>query len=155
MPTSSLDQPLAVPSGYGFRRELSGDRGFGFWGDDSQRTLIYTRSWRQTDTSHPLMIHITSRDSGPLIGTESKAGLELTVVDGKAPALYHDGLWIPASSGVGNGAAAKSGLRWDDSDVHSLTWTSSGIRLAVRGARSRGVSFGDLVRTLRSAAGLA
>lgn len=141
-----------VPTGYKFRAEISGNASEAFANQPSQRTLIFTRGWAQSETPYPLLVHIAGPNAGELLGTEGRAGVVLELGLRDVVAVYHDGWWM---LGPGPEEVSDNGrtLHWNRNDVHSVTVTTPTRTVAVRGTRRRGVRAEDLRRLALAASG--
>lgn len=126
---------LPVPPGYQFRFEVTGAAAPGFADDLEQTVLVYARG--RQDLSYPLTVAFSHREDVALIGTHGRDGTVVRLPSG-ADAIYHDGLFELVD---------ETELRWSDTDAHSITVSQPGLgTVAVRGARTRGASFGHLLR---------
>ena len=135
---------LPIPPDFKFRFQVEGERAGGFAADPGQAVLVYGSG---RDVNRPLMIAFGSRDDVALIGTHGHAGTRIKIVNGTVTALYHDGMWKPGA-GRSQKRIGETLIHWDSADVHSLTigGLPDGRKIGIRGARSLGVSLGQLVR---------
>lgn len=114
-------------------------------GDDLRRALRIQAG--------PRSAGISSRETGGHAGIPvdlGAAGVDgVEGVDG-VQAIYQDGVWVmgpgPDQRRVGEGLT----IHWDTSDLHSLTLVGPDSEVTVRGARSLGVTFDELVRVAAS-----
>lgn len=141
-------RPSYVPEGYELRADVEGEAIAAFGEQPEQTTLVFTRGTDLSELTHPLMVSSTTGRTRPLIGTEGRVGQPVDLGRDDVAAVYHDGAWAPAPDGEGQDGLPR--LEWDTQDVHAITVHWDGGACAVQGARSRGVTFEELVRVARS-----
>lgn len=142
-------RPSYVPDGYTFGLEVRGEAAGGFGDLDDQVALVFWRHRGGTDRGYRLAVHVAAGGDTALSGTEGRPAQPIDLGLPGVTAAYHDGWW---TLGPGEDARYEDGLvtSWDRSDVHSITVSSGSVTWAVRGTRSRGVGFDELLAVARS-----
>ncbi len=145
-------KPSYVPTGFSFRRQLTGESVAGIGKHQQQIQLVYTTGWDHDDWTHPVTIYIRPAGEASLGATEGRPGLDLDLGLPGSKAVYHDGWWAPETPPAG---ATRLQLIWDATTVHSITVAYPEIQFAVRASRHAAKRIGDvttveLVKVARS-----
>ena len=137
--------PAYVSPGYRLVAQYT-DRPDGF-GGPSEVALWYRNPSNTLAFARPLSIFqapIPVRSVLPT--TEHHQPAYITLVgrfSQTVTAEYHDGWWTVPSGQRGP-------FIWDNSDVHSVKFTYSGLTFGIRGCRMAGIDFGELVKIASS-----
>lgn len=148
MPQLPANAPSYTPPGYRLQRVTEANYPPAL-GGPAEVTAWYTRGSGIDDARYPLLIHFAGPGAMPLVGTDGHSGQPVDLAIAGAETTYHDGWWTtgpgPESRELGSAT-----LHWDTTAMHSLTISTSAGRVAIRGAKTRGVSFIELMSIAKS-----
>jgi hypothetical protein len=143
-------RPSYVPPGYSLALELIGASAVGLGRSPDQRVLIYRQGAALDDAVHSLAIYVAPAGTAEALGgTEHREGRPVELPGTSARAVYHNGMWAPGP-GPEQRESGPLVLHWNSAVAHSLTVFGTNLVFGIRGAKTRGVSFSELVRIAQS-----
>lgn len=153
MPVSQAKLPSYLPTGYVQGEQWTGSQAGGFGGSEDQVAVYFRRGAAQDDWRFPLVVYTDSAGAPDVVGTGGdQPGEVIDLGIEGVTTVYYDGIWmIPDAPGSQQPTdPSQVQLQWDTSTVHSVTVRWSTGTCAVRGPKSRGVGYDELLNIARS-----